>query len=83
MAPPEYSLARHSDVTHTGDMIWYDVGVGSCGQISAPSEHVVALSPVHMRSVPNPNLAPVCGSTITIEFEGDPVQATVLDTCKT
>ncbi|KAK3670369.1 hypothetical protein LTR78_009722 [Recurvomyces mirabilis] len=67
MASPQYSLARRSDVTHTGDMTWYDVGVGSCGNISSFSEHIVALSPAHMGSVPNPNLNPICGSTITIE----------------
>ncbi|KAK4553707.1 hypothetical protein LTR86_009205 [Recurvomyces mirabilis] len=81
MASPGYPLARRSDVTHTGNMTWYDVGVGSCGNISSSSEHIVALSPAHMGSVPNPNLNPICGSTITIEFEGQSVQATVLDTC--
>lgn len=69
-----------------GDITWFDtsVGPGSCGWQNSNSDWVVAL-PVDMmdaQGVSNPNDNPLCGKTITINYNGQTAQATVVDTCE-
>jgi len=63
-------------------MTFYDVGLGSCGWTSAPTDHIVALSTLYMKNGPNPNNNPLCGKSITISYEGKQTQAKVVDTCE-
>ncbi|KAF2753185.1 plant expansin, partial [Pseudovirgaria hyperparasitica] len=56
---------------HTGDLTYYDPGLGACGITSAPTDPIVAIShdlfdaymPV---GASNPNLNPLCGREIEI-----------------
>ncbi|KAI0421253.1 RlpA-like double-psi beta-barrel-protein domain-containing protein-containing protein [Xylaria grammica] len=57
----------------TGDMTYYQPGLGACGQTNSDSEHVVAMSPSEF----NGN----CGKTITITKGGKTATAKVVDKC--
>ncbi|KAI9822753.1 MAG: hypothetical protein M1832_002986 [Thelocarpon impressellum] len=63
----------------TGDLTWYEVGLGSCGTTNSGTEDVVALSKDLMGSVSNGN--PMCGRKITISLNGKTKTATVVDKC--
>ncbi|KAJ9164684.1 hypothetical protein NKR19_g1131 [Coniochaeta hoffmannii] len=68
--------------TKTGDLTYYTVGMGACGDDDTgkdDSENIVALSHLLMGSQSNGN--PYCGKTITISYGGKTVQATVKDKC--
>lgn len=69
---------------YTGDMTYYDPGVGSCGIASGPNEDVVALSKEIMRNGANPNANPRCGSRIGIwnPQTKKKYSAKVVDTCQ-
>lgn len=51
------------DLGHVGQATFYDVGMGSCGFESVPSDYIVALSHVLMEATynPNPNKNVQCG----------------------
>jgi len=53
-------------IVYTGDITYYDVGLGSCGWISTPDEAVVAIPHGMMSNGVNPNDNPLCGTTITL-----------------
>ncbi|KAI8633893.1 RlpA-like double-psi beta-barrel-protein domain-containing protein-containing protein [Xylariaceae sp. FL1651] len=59
--------------SYTGDITYYQPGLGACGETNTDSEHVVALSPADY----NGN----CGKTITITKDGKKVSAKVVDKC--
>lgn len=68
--------------TKTGDLTYYTVGLGACGEDDSGkdnSENIVALSHLLMGTVSNGN--PFCGKTITISYGGKQVVATVKDKC--
>lgn len=73
--------------SYTGDLTWYDTGLGSCGISSSASDHIVAISHVIMDAYSaaaggNPNNNPMCGKTVTITgASGSPYTATVVDRC--
>ncbi|KAI0201982.1 RlpA-like double-psi beta-barrel-protein domain-containing protein-containing protein [Astrocystis sublimbata] len=58
---------------YTGDLTFYQPGLGACGETSTDSEAVVALSP----SEYNGN----CGKTIAIHKDGKTAKAKVVDKC--
>ncbi|KAI0096216.1 RlpA-like double-psi beta-barrel-protein domain-containing protein-containing protein [Nemania sp. FL0031] len=65
-------LAVGPAIAFSGDMTWYHAGLGSCGQVNADSDAVVALStsqPGH------------CGQMINIHYNGKTAQAKVVDSC--
>lgn len=66
---------------NVGEMTHYDPGLGSCGLTNTGDEAIVALAVDTMNNPANPNLNPLCGKFITIEFEGQRHQAKVVDTC--
>lgn len=74
--------ATSTSTVYTGDMTYYDVGLGSCGWTSSPSDSVVALSHLYMDNPANPNNNPLCGRTISISYGGKQTQAEVVDTCE-
>ncbi|GAW21018.1 hypothetical protein ANO14919_105310 [Xylariales sp. No.14919] len=57
----------------TGDMTYYQPGLGACGQTNSDSEHVVAMSPSEFQGN--------CGKTITITKGGKTATAKVVDKC--
>ncbi|KZV82255.1 hypothetical protein EXIGLDRAFT_729962 [Exidia glandulosa HHB12029] len=69
----------------TGDGTFYDVGLGSCGINSSPSENVVAVSQSVFDSFPgataNPNNNPICGQHATVSFNGKTIDVTIVDRC--
>lgn len=71
--------------THTGDITYYDVsvGTGSCGTTASNTDNVVALSHLDMNNGANPNNNPLCGTMININYNGATHSARVFDTCPT
>ncbi|CAK1363337.1 hypothetical protein CB0940_04577 [Cercospora beticola] len=70
--------------SYTGELTWYDVGLGSCGFTNTKDEHVVAISHeiFDAYSNGNPNKNPLCGCTVTITGkDGSKHQAKVVDRC--
>ncbi|KAI0437398.1 RlpA-like double-psi beta-barrel-protein domain-containing protein-containing protein [Xylaria telfairii] len=57
----------------TGDITYYQPGLGACGETSSDSEAVVAMSPAQY--------AGNCGKSITISKDGKTAQAKVVDKC--
>ncbi|WPG99422.1 Hypothetical protein R9X50_00223600 [Acrodontium crateriforme] len=59
------SLPSGSQV-FTGDMTYYDVGLGACGLTNSNSENVVAISTLlwETANTPDPNNSPFCGRMI-------------------
>lgn len=87
-APAETSPSTNensaaSGEVYTGDITWYDPGLGSCGETHGASEDIVALPHGIMtpQNGANPNNNPLCGSMITITYNGASHQAEVVDTC--
>ncbi|KAJ9619677.1 hypothetical protein H2203_008459 [Taxawa tesnikishii (nom. ined.)] len=73
-----------SGTSYTGDLTWYEVGLGSCGETNVPSDHIVAISHVIMDAynTGNSNTNPMCGKTVTITgVDGSDYTATVVDRC--
>lgn len=71
--------------SYTGDLTWYDDGLGACGQTSGPSDSIVAISHVIFDSYPdggNPNNNPTCLKQVSITgADGSEYTATVVDRC--
>ena len=64
----------------SGDITFYQAGLGACGETTDGSvDKVVALPHEFMGTQSNGN--PFCGKTVTINYNGATVQATVVDKC--
>lgn len=64
----------------SGDLTWYDTGLGACGEnTDGTVEKVVALPSWLMGTQSNGN--PYCGKTVTISYQGKTTTATVVDKC--
>ncbi|KAI0455941.1 RlpA-like double-psi beta-barrel-protein domain-containing protein-containing protein [Xylaria acuta] len=75
LATPIYSnttVAARSR-SFTGDITYYQPGLGACGETSSDSEAVVAMSPAQY--------AGNCGKSITIAKDGKTAKARVVDKC--
>ncbi|KAI0812117.1 RlpA-like double-psi beta-barrel-protein domain-containing protein-containing protein [Xylaria sp. FL0064] len=59
--------------TFTGDITYYQPGLGACGETNTDAETVVALSPAQYDGA--------CGKTITITKDGKTATAKVVDKC--
>lgn len=75
-----------SGTEYSGDLTWYDVGLGACGLTSTSDEAIVAISQKIFDSpdyaTANPNLNPLCGKYVTIKGKnGQSYQAKVVDRC--
>ncbi|GKT46615.1 papain inhibitor [Colletotrichum spaethianum] len=70
---------------HTGDLTYYDVGLGACGQTYSDSDLIVAVSHYiwdAVQSGGNPNSNPLCGKKIRVRRDGEgSVDVTVVDRC--
>jgi hypothetical protein len=75
--------------THTGDLTYYDPGLGACGVTSTSSDFICALS-YHLfdsaSTSANPNANPLCGRKLWFMLQdagsgGERVEVTVVDRC--
>ncbi|ESZ92974.1 hypothetical protein SBOR_6640 [Sclerotinia borealis F-4128] len=76
VSPNEPELVRRAN---SGDLTYYDVGLGACGWTNSDSELVVALSHGLMGTQSNGN--PYCGKKINIKYKGKSVTVKVVDKC--
>ncbi|KAI2466788.1 RlpA-like double-psi beta-barrel-protein domain-containing protein-containing protein [Annulohypoxylon bovei var. microspora] len=60
-------------LAYSGEMTWYQPGLGACGQTNTESDAVVAMS--------SPDQDGNCGKTIQISYGGKTTTATVVDKC--
>lgn len=70
--------------SYTGDLTYYDPGLGACGWQNTAADHIVAISEAIFDSYDNgnPNNNPLCGKMITITgADGAPYQAKIVDRC--
>ncbi|KAI0185740.1 barwin-like endoglucanase [Xylaria flabelliformis] len=75
LATPLYSnnsVAMRSQ-SYTGDITYYQPGLGACGETNSDSDAVVAMSP--SQYIGN------CGKSITITKDGKTAKAKVVDKC--
>ncbi|KAI1433161.1 riboflavine-aldehyde-forming enzyme [Xylaria sp. CBS 124048] len=57
----------------SGDMTYFNPGLGSCGQTNGPNDAIVAMSPA--------DVVGKCGKSIKINYQGKTATAKVVDTC--
>ncbi|EIN04075.1 hypothetical protein PUNSTDRAFT_138805 [Punctularia strigosozonata HHB-11173 SS5] len=80
-----YALAAPTRRTNTGDVTFFEPGLGACGQTNSASDSIVAISSTLFQSLQgataNPNANPVCGKTITANFQGKTATVTIVDAC--
>ncbi|KAF2973096.1 hypothetical protein GQX73_g678 [Xylaria multiplex] len=60
-------------IAYSGDMTYYNPGLGFCGQTNGDNDEVVALSPG--------DVSGKCGKTIRIHKDGKTATAKVVDKC--
>lgn len=73
-----------SGKSYTGDLTWYDTGLGACGITSGPSDHIVAISEdlFDAYGTANPNENPLCGKSVSITgADGSQYDAKIVDRC--
>ncbi|RYP37661.1 hypothetical protein DL767_002834 [Monosporascus sp. MG133] len=68
-------------LAYSGDLTWYNPGLGACGRTHNDGSAVVALARSEYGNDPNPNLAAVCGRWIAINYNGRVIHAEVADKC--
>ncbi|KAG5983532.1 hypothetical protein E4U55_007938 [Claviceps digitariae] len=76
------SAAGSGSSSHKGDLTYYAVGMGACGEDDSGkdnSANIVALSHLLMGAQSNGN--PMCGKTVTIHGNGKSTTAVVRDKC--
>jgi hypothetical protein len=73
-----------SGTEYSGELTWYDVGLGACGFTNVDGDHIVAISHTifDSYSTGNPNTNPLCGKYVSIQGkDGQTHQAKVVDRC--
>lgn len=65
----------------SGEGTYYDVGLGSCGDVNSNGEMVAALNAPQMQNGPNPNHNPTCGRKAVVHGPLGSVTVTIVDTC--
>ncbi|EXJ75673.1 uncharacterized protein A1O5_00180 [Cladophialophora psammophila CBS 110553] len=69
---------------YTGDLTYYEPGLGACGIVSVNSDKIVAISHIVFDAVSvgsNPNANPLCGKKIRARKDNKSVDLTVVDRC--
>jgi hypothetical protein len=69
---------------YTGDLTYYEPGLGACGVTSQNSDKIVAISHLVFDAVSvgsNPNANPLCGKKIRARKDNKSVDLTVVDRC--
>lgn len=79
------SGADGSGLSYTGEITYYDTGVGACGKPSSGTEAVAAISKLlYDQYVPggDPNACTLCGKYITIQTKSQgPYKVKIVDRC--
>ncbi|EME84256.1 uncharacterized protein MYCFIDRAFT_210832 [Pseudocercospora fijiensis CIRAD86] len=74
-----------SGTYYSGDLTWYDVGLGACGETSTSNEAIVAIPEKIFDAYTvggNPNKNPLCGKYVTITGkDGSLYKAKIVDRC--
>lgn len=73
--------------TFTGQLTFYDIGLGACGWTNNNGEMVAAVSHLLYDGFDgywgtNPNNNPICGKKAVIHFEGKEITVTIVDRCE-
>ncbi|KAK8044005.1 RlpA-like double-psi beta-barrel-protein domain-containing protein-containing protein [Apiospora rasikravindrae] len=79
-APAEGSSPKLEARAFSGDMTYYDAGLGACGQTNNNNDAIVAL-PSHFFTASNPNQDPLCNRNIRITYQGKSTTAKIVDKC--
>ncbi|KAJ7208973.1 RlpA-like double-psi beta-barrel-protein domain-containing protein-containing protein [Mycena pura] len=83
-APAAQALEERFDA-HQGDITFYTPGLGACGQVNTADQLVVAVNAAVFDSFPgataNPNLNPICGHQLRVNFNLHTIITTVVDRC--
>lgn len=69
---------------YTGDLTYYDPGLGACGFTNSGSDAIVAVSHLVFDAVSvgsNPNANPLCGKKIRARRDNKSIDLTVVDRC--
>jgi len=79
-----YGMCK-SGTTFTGDLTYYQPGLGACGMTNTEQDHIVAISATIFDSynaAGNSNNNPLCGQYLTITGkDGSPYKAQIVDRC--
>ncbi|KAJ5757719.1 uncharacterized protein N7511_006413 [Penicillium nucicola] len=92
IAPDATNLTIHNKLTteisggpYSGDLTWFDTGLGACGGWNVGTDWIAAVSHIvfdrNARGT-NPNNNGLCGQKIHIQRGGRTVEATVVDRCE-
>ncbi|KAI0742257.1 RlpA-like double-psi beta-barrel-protein domain-containing protein-containing protein [Daedaleopsis nitida] len=72
-------------VTLSGDVTWYDTGLGACGHANTDADFIVAVDHTTFDTWPgataNPNNNPLCGRTMRVDAGGRSVTVVITDKC--
>ena len=71
--------------TYTGDLTYYGTGLGACGVVAHDDDDIVSISHYTFDAVSkgsNPNANPLCGHKIRTVRDGNSVDLTVVDRCR-
>ncbi|KAG9093935.1 hypothetical protein FRC06_011315 [Ceratobasidium sp. 370] len=73
--------------THTGQLTYFEIGLGACGCWNRNDEWVAAISHELYDNYPgyaggNPNNNPVCGRTADITYNGKTIRVGIVDRCE-
>jgi len=71
--------------TYTGDLTYYDAGLGACGGTNTNSDMIAAVGWQFFDSFgggyTNPNNAPICNKPVVITYGGKSITVTIVDRC--
>ena len=71
--------------TYAGDLTYYGTGLSACGVVAHDNDDIVSISHYTFDAVSknsNPNANPLCGHKIRAVRDGNSVDLTVVDRCK-
>ncbi|KAJ5752597.1 hypothetical protein N7520_009514 [Penicillium odoratum] len=80
----DLALPTSNGGPYSGDLTYYDPGLGACGDTSTSSELICAVSHILFDAAStssNPNDNPLCGLKIRIRRDGKSVDVKVVDRC--
>lgn len=85
-APVDNSGPDFMRGTQTGEGTYYDTGLGACGITNNDSDYIAAVSHLLFDNFPgydgvNPNNNPMCGRSVTVNFQGRSIVVKLTDRC--
>lgn len=85
-APVDNSGPDFMRGTQTGEGTYYDAGLGACGEVNTNNDYIAAVSHLLFDNYPgynrvNPNNNPMCGRSVTVNFQGRSIKVRLTDRC--